>query len=198
MSIDPSAFIHPTSIVDNGASIGSNCKIWHWSHICSGAKIRDNTSIGQNVYIASKVCIGKDVKIQNNVSIYDNVILKDKVFCGPSMVFTNVLNPRSSIDRKNEYLDTIVEEGATLGANSTIVCGNKIGKYSFIGAGAVVTKDVIPYALMVGVPARQMGWISEYGEQINLPLKGEGTWICEKTQSKYLLKNNLLFNLSNN
>lgn len=192
MSIDPTTYIHPTAIVDNGADIGANCKVWHWSHICSGAKIKNNTSIGQNVYIANKVLIGRNVKIQNNVSVYDNVVLKDNVFCGPSMVFTNVINPRSSINRKSEYLDTIVEEGATLGANCTIVCGNKIGKYSFIGAGAVVTKNIKPYSLMVGIPVKQIGWISEYGERIDLPLEGNGEWTCQKTKAKYILKNDFL------
>ncbi len=196
MVIDPSVFIHPTAIVDEGASIGLNCKIWHWSHICRGAIIKNNTSIGQNVYIANEVSIGKDVKIQNNVSIYDNVIIKDKVFCGPSMVFTNVLNPRSAINRKNEYLTTLVEEGATLGANCTIVCGNKIGKYSFIGAGAVITKDVIDYALVTGVPGKRIGWMSEYGERINLPLSGFGEWICKKTNTKYILRNEILSKVS--
>ena len=192
MSIDPTTYIHPTAIIDNGASIGANCKVWHWSHVCGGARIDNNTSIGQNVYIANKVLIGKNVKIQNNVSVYDNVVLKDNVFCGPSMVFTNVINPRSSINRKSEYLDTTVEEGATLGANCTIVCGNKIGKYCFIGAGAVVTKSTKPFSLMVGIPVKQIGWISEYGERINLPLEGNGEWTCKKTNTKYILKNDLL------
>ena len=188
MSVNPTAFIHPTAIVDQGASIGANCKIWHWSHICGGAKIKDDTSIGQNVYVANKVSIGKNVKIQNNVSVYDDVTLENNVFCGPSMVFTNVINPRSQVNRKNEYLSTLVEEGATLGANCTIICGNKIGKYALVGAGAVITKNVKPYSLMVGVPAIQVSWISEYGDKICLPLSGSGEWICPNTNSKYILE----------
>ena len=167
--------IHETAIVDTGAEIGEGSRIWHWSHVCSGAKIGKNVSLGQNVFVGNKVVIGDNCKVQNNVSVYDNVQLEEGVFCGPSMVFTNVYNPRSLINRKSEYQETIVKKGATLGANCTIVCGNIIGKYAFIGAGAVVNQDVKPFALMVGVPARQIGWMSEFGEQLNLPLKGEKT-----------------------
>jgi UDP-2-acetamido-3-amino-2,3-dideoxy-glucuronate N-acetyltransferase len=156
--------MHETAIVDNGATIGHNTKIWHWVHICSGAIIGDNCVFGQNVFVGNKVKIGNRVKIQNNVSVYDDVVLEDDVFCGPSCVFTNVYNPRAHIERKNEYRTTLVKKGATIGANATIICGNSIGEYSLIGAGAVVTKDVRPYALMAGVPAKQIGWVSHAGE----------------------------------
>lgn len=180
-------FIHETAIVDTGAIIGEGSRIWHWAHVCSGAKIGKSVSLGQNVFVGNKVEIGDGCKIQNNVSMYDNVTLERGVFCGPSMVFTNVYNPRSLIERKSEYRDTRVCEGATLGANCTIICGVKIGEYAFIGAGAVVNKDVKPYALMVGVPAKQIGWMSEFGEQLPLPLEGEGIAICEYTGAKYKL-----------
>ena len=179
--------IHPTSIIDDGAIIGENTKIWHWSHICAGAKIGNNCSLGQNVFIGNKVKIGENTKIQNNVSIFDNVIIEKNVFCGPSMVFTNVYNPRSEICRKDEYKSTLIREGATMGANCTIICGTIIGKYAFIGAGAVINKNVKNYALMVGVPAKQIGWMSAYGEKIELPIKGEGVWFCKKTGDKYQL-----------
>ena len=193
MAIHPSAKIHPSAIVDKGASIGANCKIWHWVHISSGAVIGEGCSLGQNVYIGNLVEIGNNVKIQNNVSVYDNVILQDDVFCGPSMVFTNVYNPRSSVSRKDSYLTTVVEKGATLGANSTIVCGNNIGRYAFLGAGAVVNTTVKPFALMVGVPAKQIGWMSAYGERVDLPLIGQGKWTCPHTGSLYeLLENGLI------
>lgn len=184
-------FTHPTAIVDKGAKIGSQTKIWHWSHICAGANIGNDCSLGQNVFIANNVIIGNNVKIQNNVSIYDNVKLEDNVFCGPSMVFTNVYNPRSEISRKNEYLDTYVEEGVTFGANCTIVCGNKIGKYAFIGAGALVNKKVKNFALMVGVPAKQIGWMSIFGKRIDLPIEGKGNkvWFCPDTGDIYELEN---------
>ena len=152
---------HPSAIVDEGAQIGQDSRIWHFSHVCAGAVIGERCSLGQNVFVGNQVRIGNDVKIQNNVSVYDNVTLEDGVFCGPSMVFTNVYNPRSLISRKDEYRDTLVKIGATLGANSTIVCGVTIGRFAFIGAGAVINKDVPDYALMVGVPARQIGWMSE-------------------------------------
>lgn len=161
--------IHDTAIVDQGAQIGKNTRVWHWTHICSGAKIGESCSLGQNVFVGNNVVIGNNVKIQNNVSVYDNVTLEDDVFCGPSMVFTNVYNPRSAIPRKSEYRDTLVKRGATLGANCTIVCGVTIGKYAFIGAGAVVTKDVPDYALVVGVPAKQIGWMNEEGVQCQQP-----------------------------
>jgi UDP-2-acetamido-3-amino-2,3-dideoxy-glucuronate N-acetyltransferase len=183
---------HSSAIVDDGASIGEGTKIWHWTHICSGAKIGKQCSLGQNVFIGNKVKIGNNVKIQNNVSVYDNVFIKDDVFCGPSMVFTNVYNPRSSISRKDEYKNTLVEKGATLGANCTIVCGVTIGSYSFIAAGAVINRDILPYALMAGVPAKQIGWMSEYGEQLDLPLKGLATSKCANTGHTYELTDDKL------
>lgn len=180
---------HPTAIIDEGARIGDSTRIWHWVHVSSGAQIGERCSLGQNVYVGSKVIIGNNVKIQNNVSIYDNVTLEDDVFCGPSMVFTNVYNPRSAVSRKNEYRDTLVKRGATLGANCTIVCGLTIGEYAFIGAGAVINKDVPPYALMVGVPAKHIGWMSQHGERLNLPLTGEAQATCPATGARYELKN---------
>lgn len=180
-------FIHETAVVDEGASIGEGSNIWHWVHISSGATIGKFCSIGQNVFIANKVLIGNNVKIQNNVSIYDNIQLEDNVFCGPSMVFTNVINPRSEYPRKNEYKKTIVKKGASLGANCTIVCGNTIDEYAFVGAGSVITKNVKKFALMVGVPAIQIGWMSKFGEKIDLPLSGEGEWVCKQTNQKYFL-----------
>ena len=182
-------FIHKTAIVDEGATIGFRTKIWHWVHVCGGALIGKDVSLGQNVFVGNKAIIGDNCRIQNNVSIYDNVILEDDVFCGPSVVFTNVYNPRALISRKSEFRDTLVGRGATLGANSTIVCGISIGKFAFIGAGAVVNKNVKPYALMVGVPAKQIGWMSEYGEQLPIALNVEGEVVCEKTGELYSLRN---------
>ena len=184
--------IHPTAIVDEGAQIGDDSRVWHWTHVCSGAKIGQGVSLGQNVFVGNKVTIGDRCKIQNNVSVYDNVNLEEGVFCGPSMVFTNVYNPRSLIERKDQYRNTLVKKGATLGANCTIVCGITIGEYAFVGAGAVVTKDVKPYALVVGVPAKQIGWISQYGEQIPMPLVGEGEYVCPNTNQRYLLKDDVM------
>ncbi|MCC8372665.1 N-acetyltransferase [Photorhabdus bodei] len=184
--------IHSSAIVDEGAQIGKNSRIWHFTHICSGAQIGEGCSLGQNVFIGNKVTIGNHCKIQNNVSVYDNVHLEDGVFCGPSMVFTNVYNPRSLIERKSEYRNTRVKKGATLGANCTIICGTTIGAYAFIGAGAVVNKDVPDYALMVGVPAKQIGWMSEFGEQLDLPLHGQATAICPHTQHIYQLNNHIV------
>ena len=181
--------VHPTAIVDEGAQIGEGSRVWHWAHVCGGAQIGKGVSLGQNVFVGNKVTIGDQCKIQNNVSVYDNVHLEDGVFCGPSMVFTNVYNPRSLIERKNEYKDTIVKKGATLGANCTIVCGVTIGEYAFIAAGAVINKDVKPYALMVGVPAKQIGWMSQYGEKLDLTLDGETQTICPYTKQRYQLKN---------
>jgi len=181
--------VHPTAIVDDGAQIGEGSRIWHWVHVCGGARIGKGVSLGQNVFVGNKVVIGDRCKIQNNVSVYDNVYLEEGVFCGPSMVFTNVYNPRSLIERKSEYRNTLVKRGATLGANCTIVCGVTIGEYAFVGAGAVINKDVKPYALMVGVPARQIGWMSEYGEQIPLSLTGEGEYVCPHSQQIYKLGN---------
>ena len=158
---------HKTAIVDKGAKIGKDSKIWHWTHISKGAKIGSQVTIGQNVFVGNKVFIGNKCKIQNNVSIYDNVFLEEGVFCGPSMVFTNVYNPRSFIERKNEYKNTLIKRGATLGANCTIICGITIGEFAFVGAGAVVNKNVPSYALVVGVPSKQIGWISEYGQKLD-------------------------------
>jgi UDP-2-acetamido-3-amino-2,3-dideoxy-glucuronate N-acetyltransferase len=181
-------FIHPTAIVDDGAQIGAGSRVWHWAHICGGARIGNGVSLGQNVFVGNKVIIGNQCKVQNNVSVYDNVMLEDGVFCGPSMVFTNVYNPRALVSRKEEYRNTLVKRGATLGANCTIVCGVTVGEYAFIGAGTVVNKDVPAYALMVGVPAKQIGWMSEYGEKMALPLIGEGSYICPHTGKIYQLK----------
>ena len=181
--------IHDSAIVDDGATIGEGSRVWHFTHVCGGAKIGRGVSLGQNVFVGNKVVIGDQCKIQNNVSVYDNVILEEGVFCGPSMVFTNVYNPRSLIERKNEYKDTLVKKGATLGANCTIICGATVGAYAFIGAGAVVNKDVPDYALIVGVPARQIGWMSEYGEQLDLPLTGDAETTCTHTGDRYILEN---------
>ena len=180
--------VHETAIIDNGAQIGSGSRVWQWVHVCGGAKIGSDVSLGQNVFVGNKVIIGDKCKIQNNVSIYDNVYLEEGVFCGPGMVFTNVYNPRSLIERKDEYRDTFVKKGATLGANCTIVCGITIGEFAFVGAGSVVNKVVPAYALMVGVPAKQIGWMSEYGEKLDLPLLGDAQTICEHTGQKYQLK----------
>ena len=188
--------IHPSAIIDEGALLGEGTRVWHWVHVCSGAKIGQGCSLGQNVFVGNKVIIGNNVKIQNNVSVYDNVTLEDDVFCGPSMVFTNVYNPRSAIERKSEYRETLVKKGATLGANCTIVCGSTIGEYAFIGAGAVVNKDVPAYALMVGVPAKQIGWMSEYGERLDLPLQGDAEATCPHTNAVYRLENNALKRVS--
>lgn len=180
-------FQHPSAIIDEGAQIGEGSRVWHFVHICAGARIGRGVSLGQNVFVGNKVVIGDRCKIQNNVSVYDNVTLEDGVFCGPSMVFTNVYNPRGLIERKDQYRDTLVKRGATLGANCTIVCGATIGAYAFVGAGAVVNKDVADYALIVGVPGRQRGWMSAYGEQLDLPLSGEGSVVCPHTGDVYTL-----------
>ena len=179
--------VHPSAIVDEGAQIGEGSRVWHWVHVCGGARIGKGVSLGQNVFVGNKVVIGDHCKVQNNVSIYDNVTLEEGVFCGPSMVFTNVHNPRALIERKNEYRNTLVKKGATLGANCTIVCGTTVGEYAFVGAGAVVNKDVPAYALMVGVPARQIGWMSEHGEQLSLPLQGQAEATCPHTNARYVL-----------
>ena len=179
--------IHETAIIDQGAQIGSGSCVWHWVHVCSGAQIGQNVSLGQNVFVGNNVKISDNCKVQNNVSVYDNVTLEKGVFCGPSMVFTNVYNPRSLIERKDEYRDTHIGKGATLGANCTVICGVNIGAFAFIGAGAVITKDVKPHALMVGVPARQIGWMSEFGEQLDLPLEGTASCICRNTGDTYRL-----------
>tara|TARA_B100000674_G_C37955568_1_gene969413 strand:+ start:1669 stop:2262 length:594 start_codon:yes stop_codon:yes gene_type:complete len=187
LAIHCSAVVHETAIVDEGAQIGALTRIWHWTHVCKNAVIGENCSLGQNVFVSNLVIIGNNVKVQNNVSVYDNVMLENDVFCGPSMVFTNVYNPRSSISRKSEYRSTKVKKGATLGANCTIICGVVIGEHAFIGAGAVVNQDVSPFALMVGVPAKQIGWMSAYGERIDLPIEGRGSWECPHTGDIYTL-----------
>lgn len=190
-----SYYKHESAIVDEGAEIGEGSRVWHFVHVCGGAKIGKGVSLGQNVFVGNKVVIGDNCKVQNNVSVYDNVYLDDGVFCGPSMVFTNVYNPRSLIERKDQYLDTHVKKGATLGANCTIVCGVTIGEYSFVGAGAVINRDVPAYALMLGVPAKQRGWMSEFGEQLDLPVNGEGEAVCEHTGTRYILNGNQLTKL---
>ena len=179
--------IHPSAIVDEGAVIGDGSRVWHFAHICGGARIGNSCSFGQNVFVGNDVSIGNNVKIQNNVSVYDAVHIEDDVFCGPSMVFTNVYNPRSAVTRKDEYRRTTVKKGATLGANSTIVCGVTVGEYAFVAAGAVINRDVKPYALMAGVPARQIGWMSQHGERLDLPLEGEGVAQCPATGKTYKL-----------
>ena len=181
------ATVHPSAIVDPGAVIGAGTRVWHWVHICGGAVVGRNCSLGQNVFVGNRVRIGDNVKVQNNVSIYDNVTVEDDVFCGPSMVFTNVYNPRSAVSRKDEYRDTMVRRGATLGANCTIVCGVEIGEHAFVGAGAVVNRDVPAFALMVGVPARHIGWMSRFGERLSLGTKGDGTAVCAHTGDRYVL-----------
>lgn len=181
--------IHHTAIIDKGAQIGEDSHVWHFTHVCGGAKIGKKCNLGQNVFVGNDVVIGNNVKIQNNVSIYDAITIEDNVFCGPSMVFTNVNNPRSEVNRKNEYRKTLIKRGATLGANSTIICGSTVGEYAFIGAGAVVNKDVPDFALMVGVPAKHIGWMSKFGERLNLPLHGNAEAVCPKTKEKYLLSN---------
>ena len=186
------ARIHPTAIVDDGASIGAGTRIWHWVHVSGGARIGEGCSLGQNVYVGNVVVIGDNVKIQNNVSVYDNVTLEDDVFCGPSMVFTNVYNPRSKIVRKDEYRDTVVRKGATIGANATIICGVEIGAHAFIAAGAVIRENVRPFALMGGVPARQIGWMSCHGERLDLPISGEGEARCPHTGDSYRLSGDFL------
>ena len=184
--------VHETAIVDEGAQIGSGSRVWQWVHVCGGAKIGSSVSLGQNVFVGNKVIIGDRCKIQNNVSVYDNVYLDEGVFCGPSMVFTNVYNPRALIERKDEYRDTFVKKGATLGANCTIICGTTIGAFAFVAAGALINKDVPAYAIMAGVPAKQIGWMSAYGEKLNLPVFGSAQAICEHTGQKYYLKDDKL------
>ncbi len=180
-------FAHESAVIDEGCTIGNGTKIWHFSHIMPNCEIGEHCNIGQNVVVSPDVKLGKNVKVQNNVSIYTGVVCEDDVFLGPSMVFTNVINPRSAIKRQNQYLKTVVKKGASIGANATIVCGNDIGEYAFIGAGAVVVKEVLPYALVVGNPSRQIGWISEYGHR--LEFDENGLAVCPESQEKYQLKN---------
>jgi UDP-2-acetamido-3-amino-2,3-dideoxy-glucuronate N-acetyltransferase len=186
-------FAHETAVIDADCSIGKGTKIWHFSHIMNQSTIGENCNIGQNVVVSSEVILGKNVKVQNNVSIYTGVICEDDVFLGPSMVFTNVINPRSAINRKNEYQKTLVKKGATIGANATIVCGNNIGEFAFIGAGAVVTKEVLPYALVVGNPSKQIGWVSEFGH--TLQFNEDGFAVCKESSEKYQLKNGRVFKM---
>jgi UDP-2-acetamido-3-amino-2,3-dideoxy-glucuronate N-acetyltransferase len=181
-------FVHDTACVDEGAEIGSGSRIWHFVHVSATAKIGTECSLGQNVFVGDNVAIGNRVKVQNNVSVFDGVTIEDDVFCGPSMVFTNVYNPRSAVERKAEFRQTFVRRGATLGANCTIVCGNEIGECAFVGAGAVINADVPAFALVVGVPGRQIGWMSEFGEQLDLPLTGSGSAICKDTGAVYVLE----------
>jgi UDP-2-acetamido-3-amino-2,3-dideoxy-glucuronate N-acetyltransferase len=189
--------IHPSAIVDAGASLGAGCRVWHFVHISAGARIGEGCSFGQNVYVGNDVSIGDNVKIQNNVSIYDAVTLESDVFCGPSMVFTNVYNPRAAVARKDEYRRTVVRQGATLGANCTIVCGTTVGRYAFVGAGAVVNRHVPDFALIVGVPGRQIGWMSRYGERLPLPVQGEAQAICPHTAERYQLRGAILSLIAN-
>ena len=180
-------YIHPTAIVDEPSDIGKGTKIWHWVHVMPGAVIGENCVLGQNVFVGGKAVLGNNVRVQNNVSIYDSVVLEDDVFCGPSMVFTNVINPRSHVNRKDEYMETRVEKGASIGANATVVCGNRIGAYAFVGAGSVVTKAVPPFALVAGVPARQLGWVSKAGHRLSFDEHGMAT--CPETGESYVLIN---------
>ena len=183
-----SYFAHKTAVIDEGCKIGKGTKIWHFSHVMSNSVLGENCNLGQNVVVSPEVVLGKNVKVQNNVSIYSGVSCEDDVFLGPSMVFTNVSNPRSGVNRRGKYSKTMVKKGASIGANATIVCGNNIGKYAFIGAGSVVTKDVPAYALLVGNPARQIGWMSEYGERLSISLDGEDEVVCQKTGETYVLE----------
>jgi UDP-2-acetamido-3-amino-2,3-dideoxy-glucuronate N-acetyltransferase len=180
---------HESAVIDTGAQIGEGSRIWHFAHVCAGARVGRNCSLGQGVFVGNDVHIGNNVKIQNNVSVYDAVTLEDDVFCGPSMVFTNVYNPRSAVIRKGEYRRTLIKRGATLGANCTIVCGVEVGEYAFVGAGAVVNRDVPAFALMLGVPARQKGWMSRFGEGLELPLTGNAEATCPYTGDRYVLRN---------
>lgn len=186
------AWHHDTAIIDDGAQLGAGTKVWHFSHVCAGARLGANCSLGQNVFVGNDVEIGAGVKIQNNVSVFDAVTLEDDVFCGPSVVFTNVYNPRAAVSRKHEYLRTVVKRGATLGANCTIVCGTTVGEYAFIGAGSVVNRDVPAHALMVGVPVRRIGWMSRHGERLGLPVRGEGEASCPATGERYRLSSDVV------
>jgi UDP-2-acetamido-3-amino-2,3-dideoxy-glucuronate N-acetyltransferase len=193
MADEKNYFAHPTAVIDEGCEIGAGTRIWHFSHVMTKCKIGENCNIGQNVVVSPDVILGRNVKVQNNVSIYTGVICENDVFLGPSMVFTNVINPRSAINRRDEYLKTLVKQGATIGANATIVCGNNIGKYAFIGAGAVVTKLVPDYALVIGNPARQTGWMSEYGHKLNFNKDGKA--VCPESREVYQLKDGVVTKL---
>jgi UDP-2-acetamido-3-amino-2,3-dideoxy-glucuronate N-acetyltransferase len=184
---EASTTIHPSAIVDDGAQLGAGCRVWHFVHICAGARIGAGCSFGQNVFVGNDVTIGRNVKVQNNVSVYDAVTLEDDVFCGPSVVFTNVYNPRAAVVRKDQYRRTLVREGATLGANCTVVCGVTIGRHAFVGAGAVVQRDVADHALVIGVPAHRIGWMSRHGERLALPASGQGEATCPATGERYRL-----------
>ena len=187
-------FSHETAIIDEGCVIGENTKIWHFSHLMSNSVVGENCNIGQNVVISPYVILGSNVKVQNNVSIYTGVVCEDDVFLGPSMVFTNVINPRSAVNRRNDYMSTLVKKGASIGANATIVCGNNIGEYSFIGAGAVVTKEILPFALVVGNPSKQIGWVGEYGHK--LKFNADKISICSESGQRYKLENNKVSKIS--
>jgi UDP-2-acetamido-3-amino-2,3-dideoxy-glucuronate N-acetyltransferase len=191
---DPNYFAHPTAVIDEGCQIGDGTKIWHFSHIMPGCEIGRSCNIGQNVVVSPNVKLGNNVKVQNNVSIYEGVICEDDVFLGPSMVFTNVINPRSAVIRKHQYMQTLVKKGASIGANATIVCGNEIGEYALVGAGAVVTKPVLPYALVMGNPARQTGWVSEMGHKLEFGINNIAA--CPESMDEYHLDNNMVYKLS--
>ena len=188
-------FAHETAVIDADCAIGNGTKIWHFSHVMSHCIIGEGCNIGQNVVVSPKVVLGKNVKVQNNVSIYTGVICEDDVFLGPSMVFTNIMNPRSAIKRQDKYQKTVVKKGASIGANATIICGNNIGEYAFVGAGAVVTKEILPYALVVGNPSKQIGWVSQYGHRLDF--NEEGFALCKESKQEYLLKNKIVVKLSN-
>ena len=192
--MEEEVFIHETAVIDEPCTIGSGSKIWHFSHIMTDSVLGDNCNLGQNVVVSSKVILGNNVKVQNNVSIYTGVICEDDVFLGPSMVFTNIINPRSAVVRRDKYVSTLIKRGASIGANATVICGNTIGEFALIGAGAVVTRDIAPYALVVGNPAKQIGWVSEYGNRLEFGESGKAT--CDESGQEYLLENNSVRRLS--
>ena len=192
--MEEEVFIHETAVIDEPCTIGSGSKIWHFSHIMPDSVLGDNCNLGQNVVVSSKVILGNNVKVQNNVSIYTGVICEDDVFLGPSMVFTNIINPRSAVVRRDKYVSTLIKRGASIGANATVICGNTIGEFALIGAGAVVTRDIPPYSLVVGNPAKQIGWVSEYGNRLEFGESGKAT--CDESGQEYLLENNSVRRLS--